>query len=69
MAAMARRDFLEAEAGLRRAEKIEPGRPEIQLQLAQVYARSGRQREAQQAAALAVRLGLSPTIAAAPSTS
>ena len=65
MAASARRDFMAAEAGLHRARLREPGRPAIWLQLAQVYARSGRKLEAARVAATALRLGAAPALAAA----
>ena len=64
MAATARRDFLTAEAGLLRAARQEPGRVAVHLQLAQVYARSGRKVEAARAAERAVRLGAPLEIAA-----
>ena len=65
MAASARRDFLNAEAGLNRARAREPGRPAIWLQLAQVYARSGRKAEAARMADKARTLGADPALASA----
>ena len=65
MAATARRDFMAAESGLHRARKQEPGRPAVWLQLAQVYARSGRKAEAARMADTARRLGAAPALAAA----
>jgi predicted Zn-dependent protease len=65
MAATARRDFMAAEAGLHRARKVEPGRPAVWLQLAQVYARSGRKAEAARMADAARRLGAAPALATA----
>ena len=65
MAASARRDFLNAEAGLNRARAREPGRPAIWLQLAQVYARSGRKAEAVRMADKARSLGADPALASA----
>ena len=65
MAATVRRDFMAAEAGLHRARKREPGRPAIWLQLAQVYAKSGRKAEAAKMAATARRLGAAPPLTAA----
>ncbi len=57
MVAMTRRDFVTAEAALRRARRLDPGRPAIALQMAQLYARTGRTLEAGQAAEIALRLG------------
>ncbi len=63
IAATGRRDFMTAEAGLHRARKREPGRPAIWLQLAQVYARSGRKAEAARMAETARRAGASWVLA------
>jgi predicted Zn-dependent protease len=63
--ALRRRDFMAAEQGLHRALKQDPGRPAIYLQLAQTYALSARKTEAARCAALAVRLGAHPALAAA----
>jgi predicted Zn-dependent protease len=65
MTALARRDFMAAETGLMRALKVDPGRAAAYLQLAQVYARSGRKHEAARAARFALRLGVAPAMAAA----
>jgi len=65
MTALARRDFMSAEAGLLRALKTDPGRPAAYLQLAQTYARSGRKAEAGRAAAAALCLGAPPAMVAA----
>jgi tetratricopeptide (TPR) repeat protein len=65
MSAIARRDFLNAEQGLLRAMKLDPGRPAIYLQLAQAYARTARTGEAARAAEMALNLGAPPVIAAA----
>ncbi|HWF00592.1 MAG TPA: hypothetical protein VG248_12400 [Caulobacteraceae bacterium] len=63
LAASARRDFLTAEAGLLRAATREPGRAAIWLQLAQIYAATGRKGQAERAAARAGRLGAIPALA------
>ena len=65
IAAAARRDFLEAEAVLNRAKRREPGRAAIWLQLAQIYARSGRKAEAARMADTARRLGAAATLTTA----
>ncbi len=68
MAATARRDFLEAEAALQRARAREPSRPAIWLQLAQIYAATGRKSDAARMAAKARRLGALPALADAAAT-
>ena len=65
IAAAGRRDFLEAEVMLNRAKRREPGRPAVWLQLAQIYARSGRKAEAERMAETARRLGAAPALAGA----
>ncbi len=65
LGAVARRDFMAAETALQRALKQDPGRPAIYLQLAQTYARTARKAEAARVAAIAVRLGAPPAMAAA----
>jgi len=65
IAAASRRDFLNAEAGLHRAAAREPGRPAIWLQLANVYALSGRRAEASRTADRAASLGAAPEHVAA----
>jgi predicted Zn-dependent protease len=59
LAAVARRDFTVAELALDRALRQDPGRPAIHLQLARVYAKTGRTSDASRAAAMAARLGAS----------
>jgi tetratricopeptide (TPR) repeat protein len=61
MACAAQLDFRAAEAALFAALRIDPGRAAAYLQLAQVYATTGRRAEAARARAAAVRLGASPT--------
>jgi hypothetical protein len=65
MAAASRREFLVAEAALTRALAQDPARPAVYLQLAQIYARSGRKAEALRAAQAAARYGAPPAMAAA----
>ncbi|MBW8814481.1 MAG: alkaline phosphatase family protein [Caulobacterales bacterium] len=65
VAAAARRDFIRAEAALREALRLDPGRPSVHLQLAQVYAATGRREEARLAAEAAKALGAQDSLAAA----
>jgi tetratricopeptide (TPR) repeat protein len=65
MAAMTRRDFRTAEDLLRRAARHDPGAHVVRLQLAIVYARTGRRLEAMAEAERAVSLGAPPDLAAA----
>jgi Flp pilus assembly protein TadD len=57
MAAVAQRDYDAAERALQRALNQDPGRPAIHLQLARIYAKTGRSLQARQSAATAVNLG------------
>jgi predicted Zn-dependent protease len=65
MAAMTRRDFRTAEDLLRQAARHDPGAHVVRLQLAIVYARTGRRLEAMAEAQRAVSLGAPPDLAAA----
>jgi tetratricopeptide (TPR) repeat protein len=65
MAALARRDFIGAEAALLRARAHDPAKPAIHLQLAQLYAKTARKIEAARAADIARRLGAAPAQAGA----
>ena len=65
MTAGARRDFRTAEVALQRVLRQDPARAPAWLQLAQIYARTGRRPEAERAAAAAARLGASADQAAA----
>jgi tetratricopeptide (TPR) repeat protein len=60
-----RRNFIDAEFGLLRALKHDPGRPAIYLQLAQVYAHTGRKADADRSLAIAIGMGAAPATAAA----
>jgi hypothetical protein len=60
--ASARRDFISAEEALQRALASDPGRPAVYLQLAQVYARTARYGQADQALGAARRLGASEAL-------
>jgi tetratricopeptide (TPR) repeat protein len=64
VAASARRDFIAAEKALREALRLDPGRPAVHLQLAQVYAATGRREEARLAADTARALGVADSQAA-----
>ena len=61
MTAMMRRDFLGAEAALKRAIDRDPGRAAIYQTLAQVYDETGRQTEAERMTQIARRLGAAST--------
>jgi len=63
MVALTRRDFAAAEQALTHAEAVDPGRPAIYLQLAQLYAKTARSIDAGLAAQMAVRLGADPALA------
>ena len=63
MTAVARLDFITAEARLHDALASDPGRPGIYLQLAHIYARTARPSQAAQAAATARRLGADESLA------
>jgi predicted Zn-dependent protease len=56
MVAMAKRDFLEAEAALRRAASHEPGRAMTYETLARVYRETGRKSQAERTSEIARRL-------------
>ena len=66
LVAESRRDFLEAEAALRRALKADPGRWAAYVQLARLYTMTSRHREAAAAAATARRLGAPADLAPEP---
>lgn len=57
MTAMARRDYLAAEAALKRAINHDPGRATIYQILADIYGETGRQQEAERMTTIARRLG------------
>jgi tetratricopeptide (TPR) repeat protein len=57
MTAMMRRDFLAAEAALKRAIDQDPGRAAIYQTLAQIYTDTGRRQEAERMTQIARRLG------------
>ena len=61
MTAMARHDYLAAEAALQRALKQDPGRAAIYVQLAHLYKRTSRHAQAASVSAIAKRLGASAT--------
>lgn len=64
VAARTRRDFLQAEQWLLRAIRHDPGRAMAHLQLAFIYAATGRPEMAERASASAVRLGVAAEAAA-----
>jgi Tfp pilus assembly protein PilF len=59
--AMMRRDFLSAEAALKRAISYDPGRVTVYETLAQVYDATAREWEAEQMRQIARRLGADST--------